>query len=511
MKLHLNLKEDSRWSGLDERFAAPAVPDNVSASLTDTEMSSPGLRLLLHRCPATDAADEVGFFLENSSSSLVEISPGPATTREAMSAAWKIAGDLGLAPIRLSTGESSLLLRLRELETDSLAEAELAAHLAIGLGEALDRSVTGPQEIELLLLHARPDQPSPFEVLNALDNAERSRLLEEARIRRGLAHLPAALRRDLRSGTGLAERRVVLEFEDERARIRLLRPQALNALDVEMLTELDCAWQEAEARSDTRAIILEGAGPAFMAGVDLDRILTWIEADRLDAIVDFVRAGHRFLERVDQSDRHTLIRLHGLAVGAGAEFCAAFDTVVATSGSSIGFPETSIGIFPAMGGTQRLPRRVGYPVARWWVLGGALVAGPRALELGMVDVIVDESRLDEEIRLRARGSSSRIRAARVDQAPDLLPEPGFARFAQTGLPELIETSDTTDPAFARRLRRRPELALRIADTLLGMSRQTPLAEGLSAEIEQLPRVYQTPEALAGIRGAVGGAGHSRGR
>jgi len=508
MKLHLNLEEDSPWSGLIERFPVPADPDNASATLTDTEDPGSGLRLLLHRCPARDATDEVGFFLENSPARLVEISPGPATTREAMSSAWKIADDLGLVPIRLSTGEDSLLLRLRELEQAPLDGTALAAHLAIGLGEALDRGITGPQEIELLLQHARPDQPSPFKVLNALDSTERGRLLEEARIDRGLAHLPAALRRDLRSGTRLAERRVALEFEDELARIRLLRPQALNALDLEMLTELDTAWQEAEASGNTRAIILEGAGPAFMAGVDLDRILAWIEADRLDAIVDFVRAGHRFLERVDQSDRHTLIRLHGLAVGAGAEFCAAFDTVVATRGSSIGFPETSIGIFPAMGGTQRLPRRVGYPVARWWVLGGALVAGPRALELGMVDVIVEESRLDEEIRLRARAPSRRIRAARVDRAPDLVPEPGYARFVQTALPDLIEASSTADPAFARRLRRRPDLALRIADTLLGMSRRTPLAEGLAAEIGHLPRVYETPEALAGIRGAVRGAGRS---
>jgi enoyl-CoA hydratase/3-hydroxyacyl-CoA dehydrogenase len=305
---------------------------------------------------------------------------------------------------------------------------------------------------------------------------------------------------------------VVLWFEGALARIRFLRPQALNALDTEMLAELDTAWQEAEARADTRAIVLEGTGPAFMAGVDLDRILAWIEADRLDAIVDFVRAGHRFLERVDHSDCHTMIRLHGLAVGAGAEFCAAFDTVVATPRGSLGFPETSIGIFPAMGGTQRLPRRVGYPVARWWILGGALVAAPRAHELGLVDVVVDESRLDEEIRLRARTTARPLRAGRRDRASDLVPEPEFAGFVQRSLSELIDAPPTADrmlTRFARRLRHRPDLALRIADSLIRMSRRTPLPEGLAAEIRRLPDVYQTDEALAGIRAAVLGAGRSR--
>jgi enoyl-CoA hydratase/3-hydroxyacyl-CoA dehydrogenase len=442
----------------------------------------------------------------------VEISPGPETTREAVAAVWKIVGELGLTGIRLSAGESSLLERLRGLEDPALDSTELAANLAIGVGAALDQGITGIREIELLLRHGRPGKPSPFDTLNALSTTERHRLLERARVRRGLAYLPASLRRDLRSGTGLAERRVVLLFEGELARIRFLRPQALNALDQEMLAELDTAWQEAEARTETRAIVLEGTGPAFMAGVDLDRILAWIEADRLDAIVEFVRAGHRFLERVDHSDRHTMIRLHGLAVGAGAEFCAAFDTVIATPRGSLGFPETSIGIFPAMGGTQRLPRRVGYPVARWWILGGALLAAPRALELGLVDVVVDESALDEEIRLRARATSRPLRAGRRDYAPDLVPEPGFAGFVEPSLDELIDappTANRTLTRFARRLRRRPELALRIADSLIQMSRRAPLAEGLAAEIRQLPDVYGTGEALAGIRAAVLGAGRSR--
>ena len=511
MKLHLNLKEDSRWSGLEERFPAATGNAPPTATLTDTEEVGRGVGLLLHRCPAADSTDEVGFFLEDPSSTLVEISPGPVTTREAVAEVWKIVGELGLVGIRLSAGESSLLQRLREIEDPALDSKELAASLAIGLGEALDQGITGPREIELLLRHGRPGEPSPFDTLNALDSTERHRLLEQARIRRGLSYLPASLRRDLRTGTGLAERRVVLLFEGELARIRFLRPQTLNALDTEMLAELDTAWQEAEARADTRAIVLEGAGPAFMAGVDLDRILAWIEADQLDAIVDFVRAGHRFLKRVDSCDRHTIIRLHGLAVGAGAEFCAAFDTVVATPRGSLGFPETSIGIFPAMGGTQRLPRRVGYPVARWWILGGALVTAPRALELGLVDVVVDESRLDDEIRVLAHANTHRLRAAQHERASDLVPEPEFAGFVQTMLPELIDapsTADRTMTRFARRLRRRPRLALRIADSLIQMSRRTTLAEGLAAEIRQLPDVYRTSEALAGIRGAVLGAGHS---
>jgi len=112
--------------------------------------------------------------------------------------------------------------------------------------------------------------------------------------------------------------------------------------------------------------------------VDLPRILTWMESDRPDRIEDFVRAAHRFLSRVDHSRCHTLIALQGLALGAGAEFCAAFDSVIASTQASVGFPELRLGIYPAMGGTQRVPRRIGLPAARWWILGSRrLHAQPR--------------------------------------------------------------------------------------------------------------------------------------
>jgi hypothetical protein len=71
MKLHLKLKENSRWSGLTERFGSLADAVPTTATLTDTDEVGSGIALLLHRCPTSDSRDEVGFFLENSSSDLV--------------------------------------------------------------------------------------------------------------------------------------------------------------------------------------------------------------------------------------------------------------------------------------------------------------------------------------------------------------------------------------------------------------------------------------------------------
>lgn len=502
MPLNIELGPDSRWVALRSRFDSVAVP--TEATLTDGDEGS-GLRLLLHRCPRESAATEVGFFLADAESDLVEISPGAATTRASMAAAWEIATALGLRPVRLAPQEPSLLERLRALIDPEEDELQSAALLAVAAGEALDSGVTGSIELDVLLAELRPDRLPVFEKLNRRPAAERQELLEQACQRLGLAHLPAALRRDLRSGTALAERRVLLETTNGLARIRLVRPRALNALDQEMLEELDAVWQEAESASATRAVVLEASGPAFIAGVDLDRILAWMESDRFDRIEAFVRTAHRFLDRVDRCPHPTLVRLHGLAVGAGAEFCAAFDTVVATRQASLGFPELSIGIFPAMGGTQRLPRRIGLAAARWWILQSALLPAWRCAQLGLVDAVVDEGALDTEIRIRARAAAGRERAGRLERAQHESADASLARYGECPLEDILDPGPAADPTasrLARDLRRRSPVAVRTADTLLQLSCKVPLQAGLEAEIEGLRRVYPTLDALRGIRAAL---------
>lgn len=511
MELCLDLQPTSAWARLRERFAGAEVP--TDAILTDCDGCT-GLCLLLHRVPDERAASEVGFFLEADDATLVEISPGPATTRESLAAAWRIATALGLRPVRLAPGEPSLLARLREGRNRADDPAGRAADLAVLASAALDGGVTGSAEIELLLAELLPDGPDPFEFLNALPATECARQLDRARERCGLAHLPAALRRELRAGTRLAERRVVLEIEGELARVRLVRPRTLNALDPEMLAELEDRWQEAESVGRVRALVLEASGPAFLAGVDLDRILAWMEGGELDRIEDFVRAAHRFLRRVDRCPRTTLVRLHGLAVGAGAEFCAAFDQVVASRQGSVGFPELSLGIYPAMGGTQRLPRRIGLAPARWWILQSALLPAWRAAELGLVDAVVDETQLDAEIRRRAVAPPDRPRAGRKQRADPGPEVAGIAGLGHASLERVLEPGPAATPAalrLAHDLGRRSPVAVRTADTLLQLSRQVDLEAGLEAEIEGLRRVYPTVEALRGIRAALHRTRRSRHR
>jgi enoyl-CoA hydratase/3-hydroxyacyl-CoA dehydrogenase len=486
MPIRIDLKDASPYARLHERFASD--PD-AAAVLTDHRPSTGRVFLLLDRVPIT--ATEIGFYLADADSEIVEICSGPDTTRQLTTLAWHLAAELGLRPIRLATGEPSLLEVIRsESDADDLPGA---ARLAILLGDALDRGAASPTDIETLLRFARPGMPTPFETLNRVPLAQRDEALETARVRLGRRHLPAGLRRDLRSGTALGERRVRLDISDGIARLRLVRPQLLNALDPKMLGELERSWQEAEESPDVRTIVLEASGPAFMAGVDLAWILEQIESDHLDRIIGFVSDAHALLRRIDACEKLTVAKVHGLAVGAGAEFSAAFDMVIATPRASFGFPETSIGIFPAMGGTQRLPRKIGYAPARWWILGGALINGERAHEVGLVDRFVPETDLEDAVRGATRRSERQT-----------TPAPGFEEFERASLAALRTPgpdASTRLKQAARRMRGRSLVALETADRLLQLSRGATLEEGLAAEITALPIVYSTPEALAGIRRA----------
>jgi enoyl-CoA hydratase/3-hydroxyacyl-CoA dehydrogenase len=462
MPLHFNLLEDSPWSSLRERFAEAEI-DLVLCDHDDVT----GPRLVLHR--AARDPDEIGFFLEDANCGLVEISAAESAPRAFAATAWKFALDSGLVPIRLGAGQPSVIRRILALEDDP-------ARLAVLLGQLIERRTIGSEDLDLLLAHRWPDRPHPFAALNALEPATRDALLEEARVESGRAHLPAPLRRDLQAGRTLAERRVEWYLDGPVARVRIVRPQALNALDPEMLDELTEAWTMAEDRA--AAIVLESEGPAFMAGVDLDRILRWMEADRLDRIVEFVARAHRFLELVDASKAHTLARIDGFAVGAGAEICSAFDTVIASETARIGFPELGLSIYPAMGGTQRLPRRIGYHRARAWILGAGVWSAGRALEFGLVDAVVPTTELDAEVRARAGAEPAGFRAARRALAPEG-PEVG--------------------PPKGRRWLEQPTVASQIAEELLELSRRVSLARGMRAELDHLAAVYQTPEAMTGLR------------
>ena len=127
----------------------------------------------------------------------------------------------------------------------------------------------------------------------------------------------------------------------------------MNALNEAVISQLREAFQRAAADPATSGIVIAGAGRSFVAGADIRFFIQNIERGDLDRIVRFTEQCQALLLEIQNCPKPVVARVHGLALGGGVELALACDYIVAAPGASLGFPETGIGIYPGLGGTQR--------------------------------------------------------------------------------------------------------------------------------------------------------------
>ena len=178
-----------------------------------------------------------------------------------------------------------------------------------------------------------------------------------------------------------------LESSDGVAFLTLDREDALNALSGEMLLELGLAIDLVEADVGVRALVVSGAGRGFCAGADL---AGFAELDDAFSGREAALAGQDVMNSLAALPIPTVAAIHGFAVGGGLELALACDLRVAAPGTRLGFPETTRGLIPGYGGTQRLPRLIGEARALDLILTGRLVPAEEALSLGLVSRLADD-------------------------------------------------------------------------------------------------------------------------
>ncbi|WP_100501024.1 enoyl-CoA hydratase/isomerase family protein [Geodermatophilus chilensis] len=164
--------------------------------------------------------------------------------------------------------------------------------------------------------------------------------------------------------------------------LRIDRPEVHNALDAQLLRELDRAVAAAAA-DGVRAVVLTGTGTrAFSAGADLDE-LAGLSAEQAH---DVLTQGQAVVARIERSPVPVLAAVNGLALGGGFELVLACTFAVLAETAQLGLPEAGLGLMPGYGGTQRLARRVGAPVAAHAILTGERIPADRAHVLGLTPV-----------------------------------------------------------------------------------------------------------------------------
>jgi enoyl-CoA hydratase len=185
---------------------------------------------------------------------------------------------------------------------------------------------------------------------------------------------------------------ILLEKSEGIAILTFNRPEKLNAMNQDMAGELRVALDDISQDATIRVLIFKGEGRAFMAGADVQ---TFVGATPL-WIRRFIQRAHDFLFRLEALDIPVIASVHGFALGAGFEIALACDFIYAAESAKLGLPETTLGIIPGAGGTQRLTRLVGRSAAKELIMTGRMVDAAEARQAGIVAQIFPEDKLWEE-------------------------------------------------------------------------------------------------------------------
>ena len=202
----------------------------------------------------------------------------------------------------------------------------------------------------------------------------------------------------LKSGKKWTARTVKVVKDGPITTLLLNRPDQMNALNGALFNDLDDIISEIEKDKQARVVILTGEGRAFIAGADIK------EMSQKDAaqMRQFTAHGQKVLRRLEKLDKPVIAAINGFALGGGMEAALACDIRIASERARFGLPEVKLGIFPGLGGTQRLTRLVGKGAASELIFCGDIIDPATALRLGIIDRVVCPERLMPEAREIAR-------------------------------------------------------------------------------------------------------------
>lgn len=303
--------------------------------------------------------------------------------------------------------------------------------------------------------------------------------------------------------------------DGEVATVRINRPEAMNALNEVVVEQLGNALDSLNSREDIKTIVIDGAGKAFVAGADVKFFVDKIQADSFPDIYEFTARGHEVLNKLENSNKTTIALTTGLALGGGLELALACDYRIGTRKTQFRFPETSIGIYPGLGGTQRTPRICGIEAARFAVLAGNFLDAGSAASLGLLTHLVDPSEVEQTVSgISASGKpSNKYPASPADSshpaaafALEFYNDANMESLAAGNCPEGFDPEDKMVSRQLKSLSRTAPIALSMASDLLNDAVLTGdnLQQGLALELERLDDIFASSDALEGLSALIQG-------
>jgi enoyl-CoA hydratase len=200
----------------------------------------------------------------------------------------------------------------------------------------------------------------------------------------------------------MAYKTIIVDTEDHVTTIRLNRPDAMNALNAELLGELAGAVREASENDKVRCIVLTGSEKAFAAGADISEMAerTFVEVFTSDLFAAEI-------ETIQNCRKPIIAAVAGYALGGGCELAMICDFIIAADTAKFGQPEINLGVVAGIGGTQRLTRAVGKAKSMEMHLTGRFMDAAEAERAGLVSRVVPAKKLMEEALAAAQKISEK--------------------------------------------------------------------------------------------------------
>jgi enoyl-CoA hydratase/carnithine racemase len=269
-------------------------------------------------------------------------------------------------------------------------------------------------------------------------------------------------------------------------------------LDESTLADLRSAFVMLRDDQAVQQICLTGGATHFSIGVSLDLFFQTMSTDDHDRLLRFTRSAHVLQSEIERCTKPVIAWVRGQAVGGGVELILACHKIVGGPKSRFFLPETGLGLYPGMGGTQRTVRRIGVGLAKWMIYTGAIIPAEQALAIGLIDAIADDSSTIAE----ACEALDRP-ALRAGQAGTRPPQMASVErlFAEHTVDELVAMplDSVSDPRLVRALvqvRAKSPVALALSQKIIDAGLGLPQDDGIALEFSHLRDALVSEEARA---------------
>ena len=333
-------------------------------------------------------------------------------------------------------------------DPDNGAVAERLMGVVFGIAaELVEEGVASIEDIERGALVGLRWPHGPFGMMNNLGVDRALELGEQVTNVNPSFSVPSLLQQQAASGHPWTIKDLKLEIKEHIATITMCRPEALNALNGKVLTELKEVIAQLREDPNVRAVIITGEGTSFVAGADIKTMLT---AD-LKEVEEFTRFGQGVMDDIEKLNKPVIAAINGFALGGGLELALACDIRLASSEARMGFPEVGLGIFPGFGGTQRATRLIGKGHASELIFTGVHINADDAVRIGIINKVVSPKELMVEAR-----------------------------------------------KLAEQISKQGPVAISQAKTAINQALQTGLDDGLSFELEAVMKTFATEDQKEGM-------------